>query len=293
MKSNTVNFKNLNLSYIERRENKKLVGAALKQYELLKSQRVDMDYDKAIKITEEIVSDKKGMDIINEWNKLSSVVTNYIYVRTSSNFNGIYTPFNMVDDKLRPLFTIDEVKLDNIELNASLFTILINLIKEKNVSHNEIDELYNLLDDDIYDIFCARINAVENKRKRTYNITQIKKQMYYFFFNEGIIVKGGPIKNVLLHDFPLILNIIYTLRKKCRESKQYDEPYKALGYLLKNIEADIFNEVALKHTEEGCLVDQNRIWFKPELRDKILNSLEESLEKYGVKKYKLNYEKTI
>ncbi|MCE5346811.1 MAG: hypothetical protein LLG13_11075 [Bacteroidales bacterium] len=265
--------------------NKLIDDKAKPQFNLLKSDRFHIDSEKALKwidqqyyIERSINFDQKRCYI----RMILDLEDKKIIAVEGEKGGRIFTNFNLIKRELREFCTIDGEKLSSIDLKCSqpflLASFLYNLYPDKAKAFYDI-----VINDDVYLWFLKKWQDTGNKfyscfdysaghkiQKTISNRDDAKTEFLKMLF------KSTGTKPQFEIIFEKEFNELYKLYKPIQSD---------LAATLQRLESSIFISACNEHVNEGCLSVHDSLYFKVEIRAKVLSSLDKAFSENKIINY--------
>jgi len=145
-----------------------------------------------------------------------------------------------IEDLMLLLFVILPEYADRVdELKQSTYNDLVNIVSERAVVDNELDEHLKKLTNEVIDVSVKHLNDVENKKPQESDNAKAKAdtQSYWFSQDRAIVIAENEANSVFNHsDFVDAIRLGYT---KKRWLTELDEKVRPTHIVLESEEIDI------------------------------------------------------
>lgn len=235
------------------------------QYKLLTSDRFSINIDSSFNSIEKL-------DSYNEAIYKRTILDLYqknIYLSTGIKSGRITSSFTNVKREVREFCTIDGIKLESLDLQSSQAYLLCNKIIDNN---KETKKFYDIIvNGNLYNYLDDKLNI---------GINETKKAFYHYLY-KGNLGQHTIVQDIIIDKFPHVNKLVMKLNREL--SKEGNK----LVNILQKEEASIFIPVATKYALEGCLSVHDSLYFKPELKERILEDLNYQFKIRNYKNYTL------
>lgn len=258
------------------------------QYDLLTSNRFQVDFSKGCELLINLYNDKVEKGILTkeesvkrlkiQVTRLIHLSDKIIFVKSDSNTGRVFTSFCTIKREIRGLCTIDGLPLREVDLKSSQPFLWLSILLKENPANEQVKKLYDiLLHKDIYlhfmDLFVWENGSHEyiewDGTKKTIpdrsNLIDYrnaaKLEFMRFLFKDA---RGGvPFQNICKMYFPDVFKLTQELKKRSGN----------LSVLLQKTEADIFIPIQNELVSEGSLSVHDSLYVKSEIEVKAKQKL--------------------
>lgn len=267
------------------RTNKPAEIHLLAQYDILKSNRFYVDLDNGMQW---LINQLKSRSItknsfhVNCRVLLSIDNKDYIYVKQDEKTGRVFTSFTCMKRELRSFCTIDNEKLDSVDMKAAQPTILAHHLLNEHPDNECVRKFYRIVtEDDIYNYldknYYYREMYAQFMPEELRNQSKIEFMRWIFSDARGSAGYGPAIKK----EFPDVWRFVQ------KEKTAFKKKGTNYAMELQKIEATIFIEGMKDYFHLGVLSVHDCLYFKAGLREKVHEALRESLLKNKIKSFQL------
>jgi len=257
------------------------------QYDLLKSQRFQIDLESAI----QWIDDQYQKNLITFNQKRAylraalSLEDKLIFTVEGAKGGRVFTNFNSIKRELRQFCTIDGQRLMSVDLKSSQPYLMAQHMNRQ--WPKESRSFYDTVTkDDIYIFFLKKwneanpsgfyreFNLLKNKMEDIYLNTRDDIKPEYLKLMFKVRGRKPALDDVFKAEFPFVY-------EKVQEQKE------ELAAQLQREESDLFIPICTEFADLGCLSVHDSLAFKPELKSIILNRLSQRFAYKGYKDFVL------
>jgi len=257
----------------------------LAQYEILNSERFKIDLDLGMQwLIDKLKSRSitKNSFHVNCRVLLSIDNKDYIYVKKDENTGRVFTSFSCMKRELRSFCTIDNEKLDSVDLKAAQPTFLVHHLLAEHPDNKDVREFYRIVtEEDIYNFldqhFYFREMYARFMPDELRDQSKIEFMRWIFSDARGSTDYSKAIKK----EFPDVWKFVQNEKTAFKRKKTN------YAIELQKIEASIFIEGMRDIFHEGVLSVHDSLYFKTGLKAKVHEALRESLLKNKIKSFQL------